>query len=163
MTILNVNKVAERLVEKLKLNKLTIATAESCTGGIVASALVSVPGCSSVFHEGYITYSNGAKCKLLNIGTELIETHGAVSKEVAAAMARGAAMNADANIGLAITGIAGPDGGTKSKPIGMVFIGIYVNGIENTHELMLAGNRTEIRNQSAYLALELLTDILEII
>src|SRR6185503_4785295 len=110
------------IVRQLGAKKATLAVAESCTGGFLAHRLTNVPGASAVFLAGYVTYSNEAKVAALGINPELIEQHGAVSEEVAQAMAIGAAQRAKADFALATTGIAGPDGGSDAKPVGTVFI-----------------------------------------
>ncbi|MEM9398588.1 MAG: competence/damage-inducible protein A [Verrucomicrobiota bacterium] len=112
------------VVHTAKQNKKQIATAESCTGGQVATRLTNIPGASQVFNRGWVTYSNEAKVAELNVPPELIETHGAVSKEVAEAMARGAVENANADLAVSLTGIAGPTGDSSEKPVGLVFIGM---------------------------------------
>lgn len=123
----------ERSLEEVLIHTLTeqgktIATAESCTGGNIASRLTDVSGASAVFTHGFVTYSNEAKTQLLGVPTDLLEAHGAVSEEVASAMAAGAMQNAQADIGIAVTGIAGPTGGSEEKPVGTVWIGISVKG-----------------------------------
>ena len=115
-----VNKVSD----ELKKHQVTIATAESCTGGLLAHTLTNVSGSSEYFDRGVICYSNTAKMELLGIPEQLLKNYGAVSKEVAAAMAKAIQQRATVDYGLATTGIAGPTGGTKDKPVGLVFIGI---------------------------------------
>jgi|GEM_PF-16201 len=135
----------------------TLAIAESCTGGLVTSALVAVAGSSAVLREGLITYSNEAKIARLNVPREIIEKYGAVSPQCAAAMAEGAAKTSGADIGLSTTGIAGPDGGTAEKPVGTVFIGLHIKGRDTqTLALTLSGERNPIRERSAMLALNFL-------
>jgi len=133
-----------------------LAVAESCTGGRIMSELVSVAGCSAVFLEGVCTYSNDAKISRLGICKNLIQTHGAVSAEVAAAMAENIAKTAGATIGLATTGIAGPDGGTADKPVGLVYAGLYINGKTETAKFNLIGSRNEIRIRATNLALDMI-------
>ena len=113
----------ESIVDLLKEKQMTVTTAESCTGGLLSGRILNVPGASAVYKEGYITYSNEAKEKLLGVSHETLETYGAVSYETAREMAAGAARSAGADVALAVTGIAGPDGGTKEKPVGLVYIG----------------------------------------
>ena len=146
----------EVVIALLRKQNHSLAVAESCTGGRVMSELVSVAGCSSVLLEGLCTYSNEAKIARLGICESLIQTHGAVSAEVAAAMAENVAKTAGATIGLATTGIAGPDGGTAEKPVGLVYIGLYINGKTNTVKLNLIGSRNEIRIRATNLALDML-------
>ncbi len=144
--------VVKLLVEK----KYTLATAESCTGGLLTGRLVNVPGVSEVLKEGFITYSNEAKMKYLGVKEESLKQFGAVSAEVAKEMAIGVAQNTSSNVGLGITGIAGPDGGTPEKPVGLVYIGCSVEGKVQVRELRLGGNRQRVRDQSIIHALDLL-------
>lgn len=119
---------AEKLVEVLIEKGYTISFAESCTGGKMASAIVDVPDASKVFYSGFITYSNAAKMKYVNVAQETLEKHGAVSEETAREMAVGAAKANNAQVAVGISGIAGPGGGTKEKPVGTVCFGFYMNG-----------------------------------
>lgn len=146
----------EKVVKCLTEKGYDISTAESCTGGMIASALVNVAGVSEVFKEGYITYSNEAKHKLLGVEKEALEKFGAVSEVVAEQMAQGAARTAGAKAAIAVTGIAGPDGGTGEKPVGLVYIGCYVNGLTTVTENLFQGSRLEIRQITTRKALELL-------
>lgn len=135
---------------------LTITTAESCTGGMVAEFLTEVPGISAVFREGFVTYANEAKVARLGVPGELLERHGAVSREVAAAMAAGAARAGNARIAIAVSGIAGPDGGTAEKPVGLVCFGLAVDGVVTSHELRFPPvDRHTIRTFATHAALEL--------
>lgn len=137
----------EYLTCKLLTEKnLTISTAESCTGGLVAAKLIEFPGISKSFLEGAITYSNESKIKRLNVQESTLQNYGAVSFQTAEEMATGIAKSCKTDIGLSTTGIAGPDGGTLDKPVGLVYIGIYFKGITKTKELHLDGNRETIRN-----------------
>lgn len=115
---------AERLVSALRAAGLKVTTAESCTGGLIAGAITSVAGSSDVFDQGFVTYSNAAKTEMIGVDADLIRNFGAVSAEVGRAMAEGARQTANANWAIAVTGIAGPGGGSPDKPIGLVFIGI---------------------------------------
>lgn len=144
----------EKIVEKLKEKGWQVTCAESCTGGMIASRLVNVAGVSDIFMEGYITYSNSAKQKLLGVSKEALDTWGAVSRQVAEQMAQGAARNAGAQAAIAVTGIAGPDGGTPYKPVGLVYIGCFAGGTTVVTENHFNGNRLEIRQQTAQTALE---------
>jgi len=137
--------VCQKLLEK----NITIATAESCTGGLIASKLVDYPGISKVFKEGFVTYSNEAKIKRLNVKEETLEKYGAVSSQTAEEMAKGAALAAETDIGLAVTGIAGPEGGTHEKPVGLVYIAIYHKGKTHVRESNYPGGRNIIRERSA--------------
>lgn len=142
--------VAQLLLEKNK----TLAVAESCTGGMIASALVEYPGISKALLEGCVTYSNDAKMRRLGVKAETLEKYGAVSPETAAEMAEGIARTSGADIGLATTGIAGPDGGTPEKPVGLVYIALHDGGETKVKELRFAGKRNKIRERAAYAALD---------
>ena len=143
--------VAQMLVKRNK----TIAVAESCTGGLVASRLIEYPGISSVLLEGAVTYSNEAKMRRLGVKRETLEAYGAVSAETAVEMAEGIAKSSGASIGLSTTGVAGP-GPSEGKPEGLVFIGVYIEGKTYVKELNLAGKRNVIRERAAYNALDYL-------
>ena len=158
-----------KIVNKLKEKGWQVTSAESCTGGMIASRLVNVAGVSDIFMEGYITYSNeaqekllgvshsnSAKHKLLGVSKEALDTWGAVSRQVAEQMARGAAEQAGAQAAIAVTGIAGPDGGTPKKPVGLVYIGCFAGGETVVTENHFKGSRLEIRQKTAQTALELL-------
>lgn len=119
---------ATNLAAWLKTNKKTLAVAESCTGGLVSSLLTDVPGSSTYTFLNVVTYSNTAKQQLLNVPAELLETHGAVSPEVAKAMAKGIVRLSGCHYGLSLTGIAGPEGGSLSKPVGLVYVGFCQQG-----------------------------------
>ena len=140
--------------QKLINSKLTISTVESCTGGLLAGRLINYPGISEVFMEGAVTYSNEAKIKRLGVSPDIINANGAVSREVAAAMAVGIAKVSGTNIGISTTGVAGPAGGTKEKPVGLVYIGLCINGIVKTKELRLWGMRQKIRERTVVEALD---------
>lgn len=148
----------EAIALLLKEHHLTITTAESCTGGLLAGRLVNVPGISEQFKEGYITYSNEAKEKLLGVSHETLSTYGAVSEETAKEMARGCKEAAGADIGIGITGIAGPDGGTKEKPVGLVYIGCCCKDKVYVRKFGFTGNRSKIRESSVANALTLLRE-----
>ncbi|MGL6104738.1 competence/damage-inducible protein A [Romboutsia sp.] len=136
----------EEVVSKMLVEKnMTIATAESCTGGLVSATLINYPGISSVFMEGCVTYSNEAKIMRLGVKEETLEKYGAVSEETAREMAEGIARNFDTNIGLSTTGVAGPEGGTKEKPVGLVYVGIYINGKTTVKKYAFNGDRQGIR------------------
>lgn len=137
---------------------LSICTAESCTGGLVASSLIDHPGISAVFRAGFITYSNESKSRLLGVPEEILKKHGAVSEETAAAMAKGAAEAVQAETAISVTGIAGPDGGTPDKPVGLVYIGCYYCGTVSVQKKVFQGSRKEIRTASAVAALCLLQE-----
>jgi len=136
----------EEEVAKLLVNKnMTISVSESCTGGLVSSSLINYPGISSVFMEGCVTYSNEAKISRLGVKKETLDKYGAVSEETAKEMAEGIAKNFNTNIGLSTTGIAGPEGGSEEKPVGLVYIGIYINGETTVKKFIFNGNRQSIR------------------
>lgn len=141
---------AQLLLKKAK----TIATAESCTGGALASALVEYPGISSVFLDGTVTYSNEAKQKRLGVKQETLQKYGAVSAETAKEMAEGAANTAGTEIGLATTGIAGPNGEEENKPVGLVYIGLTIDGVTQVKQCHFVGNREKIRTRAVYTALD---------
>ena len=150
----------EVVVELLKANLLTVTTAESCTGGLVSGRLVNVPGASDVFKEGFITYSNKAKRRYLGVKKGTLLKHTAVSEDVAKEMARGAASEAKADCAIAVTGIAGPDGGTDKKPVGTVFIACWIDGNIVSKEYHFKGDRMGIRQSAVTAALTLLRSCL---
>lgn len=138
----------------LTVKGYTIATAESCTGGLIAKRITDVAGSSTYFLEGVVTYSNEAKTDLLGVPTNLIEYHGAVSAEVAEAMAIGVKKRANTTIGVSVTGIAGPGGGTEAKPVGLVFIGLADDVQVEAKQFNLFGTRVEIRQRASQVALD---------
>ena len=152
---------AADLLGVCRANGELIATAESCTGGLVAAALTAVPGSSDVFDRGFVTYSNVAKSEMLGVPFWLIEKHGAVSEDVARAMAGGALTHSRANLAVAVTGIAGPDGGTPEKPVGLVHFAAGRPDGPMHHERVVFGDlgRTEVRRRSVERALSLLRSL----
>lgn len=150
-------EVAELLDQK----QLHVTTAESCTGGLIAGTLVNVPGISAWFEEGYVTYSNAAKEKLLGVSHQTLEAYGAVSKQTAEEMAVGAAKAAEADAAIAATGIAGPDGGSEEKPVGLVYLGCFCKGETRVEKHIFTGDRTQVRARSVQAALTLLKTMLE--
>lgn len=148
---------AENLVALLRARGLTCATAESCTGGGVGSAITSVPGSSAVFSGGVISYSNEVKNRVLGVSQETLNTVGAVSSETAIQMARGARELMRADIAVSITGIAGPDGGSEEKPVGLVWFGIASEAGERAEKAIFRGDRARIREQAVIHALGMLT------
>ncbi|WP_029452098.1 competence/damage-inducible protein A [Clostridium algidicarnis] len=142
--------------EKLIKENLTISSAESCTGGMLSARLVNVPSISKVFIEGAVTYSNQAKVSRLSVKKETLEKYGAVSKETAIEMAEGIAKTSKTDIGISTTGIAGPDGGTNEKPVGLVYIGLYIKGNTLVKELNIKGNREKVRTRATIEALNFL-------
>ncbi|MBI4268923.1 MAG: nicotinamide-nucleotide amidohydrolase family protein [Candidatus Rokubacteria bacterium] len=141
---------------RLLARGLTLAVAESCTGGLLGHRLTNVPGSSAYFERGVLVYSNRAKQELLGVPDEVLRAHGAVSAACAEAMARGIVERAGAACGLAITGIAGPDGGTPAKPVGTVFVGLALDGVVTSRHLRLAGDRARVKWQSTQVALDML-------
>jgi nicotinamide-nucleotide amidase len=140
----------------LKDRGATLACAESCTGGLLSGRITSIPGSSAYFKEGFVTYANEAKIRALGVPGDLIADRGAVSAEVAGAMADGARRKAGADFALAVTGIAGPDGGTADKPVGLVFTALAWEGGLETHRNVFIGRRDQIRFQAALRALDVL-------
>ncbi|WP_027633548.1 competence/damage-inducible protein A [Clostridium hydrogeniformans] len=145
----------DHVVAKLLVDKnLKIGVAESCTGGLLASMLISYPGISKVFLEGAVTYSNDAKMRTLGVKKETLDRFGAVSEETAKEMAEGIAKRCEGDIGVSITGIAGPDGGTVEKPVGLVYVGLYIKGEIKVKKLTLQGDRDRIRRRTTMSALD---------
>lgn len=151
----------EKIIKELHKRNFTLTTAESCTGGLLAGRILNVSGASAVYNEGHITYSNEAKERLLGVSHETIQTYGAVSKETATEMATGAARTAKADVALSTTGIAGPTGGTKDKPVGLVYVGCHVKGTVIVKECRFSGTREENREAAVEAALQLLWKNLE--
>lgn len=144
------------VVKLLKKLELSVTTAESCTGGMLAARLVHVPGVSDVFKEGFITYSNKAKRKRLDVSKATLKKYGAVSKQTAKEMATGGVFASDADVCVAVTGVAGPDGGTEEKPVGLVYIACYLKEKVKVESYQFKGNRQKIREQAVVKALDLL-------
>lgn len=148
-------ELAEQLGRVLKASGKKIATAESCTGGWIAQTITDVPGSSAWFDRGFVTYSNAAKVQMLGVSSQTLERYGAVSAETATEMAAGALAHSDADIAVAVTGIAGPDGGTPDKPVGIVFIAwADKHGVAKVVKKQFAGNRRQIRAQTVRGAIE---------
>jgi nicotinamide-nucleotide amidase len=147
----------EQVVGRRLLTRgLTLAVAESCTGGLVGHRLTGIPGSSAFFERGVVVYSNRAKEELLGVPAEILRTHGAVSRPCAEAMVRGICERSGAPCGLSITGIAGPDGGTPAKPVGTVFIGLSVAGAVEARHFRFGGGRASVKWQSSQMALDML-------
>ena len=146
----------EAVVRLLNKYELTVTTAESCTGGMIASKIVNVPGASEVFNEGFITYSNKAKRKHLDVSKNTLKKYGAVSEQTVKEMALGGVFAADSDACIAVSGIAGPDGGTDEKPVGLVYIGCCIKDNVTVKECHFQGTRYEVREQAANEALDLL-------
>ncbi len=147
-----------RLVAACKKRGVTIATAESCTGGLVAARITSVPGASSVFLGSVVSYANAVKCELLGVPQALLQRAGAVSDECAAAMASGVRERVKADVAASVTGIAGPDGGTPQKPVGLVYLGVATAAGERVERCQFSGDREAVRRQAAERALILLLE-----
>ena len=151
-------RAAAALLARLRERGLRLATAESCTGGLVASLITAIPGASDVFERGFVTYSNAAKTELLGVPAALIAAHGAVSEAVARAMAAGAQAHAAAEIALAITGVAGPGGGSAEKPVGLVWFGLARAGEARALAKKFVGSRDAIRACATREAIRLLQE-----
>jgi nicotinamide-nucleotide amidase len=152
----DLHRLALRVAERLAGRRLALA--ESCTGGWIAKLLTDIPGSSRWFERGWVTYSNAAKEQELGVPGALLAAHGAVSAEVARAMAEGALSGSGADVALAVTGIAGPDGGTPTKPVGTVWLGLATARGTQTRLLNAAGGRDDVRRASVQLALQWLID-----
>jgi nicotinamide-nucleotide amidase len=152
---------AQGLVDLCKSRGLTLATAESCTGGLVAAALTDIAGSSAVVDRGFVTYSNAAKQAMLGVPVATLKKFGAVSRETAEAMAKGAVANAAADIAISITGIAGPGGGSEEKPVGLVHFAAASHGGKLIHRERRYGDlgRAEVRRRSVLDALALLSEL----
>lgn len=151
---------ASRLIEALRAKSRKVTTAESCTGGLVSAAITSIAGSSDVFESGFVTYADTAKTGMIGVDAPLIERYGAVSVEVAQAMAEGALAAAAADLALSITGIAGPGGGSPAKPVGLVFVGCAVRGASTHVQRYAFGDigRNEVRLASVRAGLKLLEE-----
>ena len=149
--------LADSVLDACRARGWHVATAESCTGGLVTGALTAIAGSSDVVERGFVTYSNEAKSELLGVPPETIAAHGAVSAETAAAMADGAVTRAPVDLAISVTGIAGPGGGSVGKPVGLVIFGLARrNGPRRTERHVFAGDRTAVRRAAIKVALRLL-------
>jgi nicotinamide-nucleotide amidase len=155
-------RLAEVILAETRAKNLRLALAESCTGGLIAACLTEIPGASNVVERGFVTYSNLAKTEMLDVSADLIKQDGAVSEEVARAMAEGALAHSAAQLALAVTGVAGPGGGTEEKPVGLVHIATARADSKVLHEAHYFGDigRTQIRLKSVEAALKLLQKLL---
>ena len=149
-----ISELAQQLGEHLKTHHMTLAIAESCTGGLIAKLLTDQPGSSSFLERSVVTYANSAKMSCLNVAQDILDQYGAVSAECAEAMAKGVHAAARTNIGLAVTGIAGPDGGTVDKPIGTVYLAMLSPWGERVERFNFSGNRDQVRLRTACTALD---------
>lgn len=155
-----ITEAAEMLIKLCTEKKLTVATAESCTGGLVAGALTDIPGSSAVFDRGFVTYSNAAKQQMLGVPAATLKRYGAVSRQTAEAMAGGALTRSKVDLVVSITGIAGPDGGTAEKPVGLVHFAVASRDGTSKHTAKrFEGTRDEVRHKSVVHALRLVRDL----
>lgn len=156
-----IQDLSDQLGQHLVARQLIVTTAESCTGGGVAQAITAIAGSSQWFSHGFITYSNQAKQQLLNVDSDLINTYGAVSQDVVESMACGALLASGADVAVAVSGIAGPDGGSSEKPVGTVWIGwASQENLVSSQKFLFLGNRNSVRNQSVEKSLEGLIEII---
>ncbi len=152
---------AENLSKKLMAEGYSLATAESCTGGLISAACTALAGSSAWFERGFVTYSNDAKTEQLGVGAQLISTHGAVSEPVARAMAFGAVRHSKAQVSIAVTGVAGPTGASAAKPVGTVWFGFSVQGMLHSEVQHFDGDRTAVREACVRHALARVLALLE--
>ena len=154
--------LVKEVSEKLRKKGWMLVTAESCTGGMIAAAMTDLSGSSSVFERGFVTYSNQAKMDCLGVSPETLKKYGAVSQQTAIEMAQGALDNSQAKVSIAVTGIAGPDGGTPQKPVGLIYIGYAIKGgIVQAKAFNFSGmSRDELRQKTAQQALKTVLSIL---
>ncbi len=151
--------LVERLAAQLQQRQWMLATAESCTGGLIAGACTDLSGSSNWFERGYVSYSNTAKTELLGVEASLIKKHGAVSEETAQAMAAGAVARSRAQVAVAVTGVAGPTGGTPDKPVGLVWFGFALPGSVRTEQMNFPGDRAAVRAATVQHALRRLVEL----
>lgn len=152
----------KQIIEKLIKKGITVATAESCTGGLIASEITAVPGSSSVFGYGMVTYSNEAKIKILGVREATLAAHGAVSSETAYEMAKGLKQLSGADVAISVTGIAGPGGGSEEKPVGLVYMGIAYGNTIQTKKNLFSGNRDEVRQTTTTTALQWIAEQIDL-
>ena len=150
--------LAERLQAACLARALTVAIAESCTGGLVAHLITEVPGCSGYFRGGVVSYADDIKSAQLGVPAEVIAAHGAVSAQVALAMAEGSRARFGSDLGVGVTGIAGPDGGSEAKPVGLVYVAVAGIGSADVRRFLWPGDRSENKRASAGAALEMLLE-----
>lgn len=157
MTDADIDTLAQRVIDTYTAEGLTLGTAESCTGGLIAGALTDISGSSAVVDRGFVTYSNDAKTDVLDVDGGILRAHGAVSEETARAMAWGVLTHAPVDCAVAVTGIAGPTGGTKDKPVGLVHLAAARHGRDILHERhVFEGDRRAVRQATVKRALEML-------
>lgn len=159
--MMNKLELAEKVGAVLKSKKLLLSVAESCTGGGICQALTEIAGSSEWFDCGFVPYSNSSKTEMLDISAALIAQHGAVSEEIAAAMAEGALANSEAHVSLSTTGIAGPGGAVPGKPVGTICFGWRVAGVTHTERKVFSGDRNSVREQTIEHALNKLLRFVE--
>ena len=153
--------ILDKVSNLLKQKNYTVATAESCTGGLIAHTLTNISGSSDYFDRGIISYSNNAKIELLGVSEDILKEYGAVSEQVAEAMAKGVRTRSNVDIGIATTGIAGPTGGTNEKPVGLVYIGISTADNTVVKKFNFLGDRLQNKEETCNAALNMLLDILK--
>lgn len=154
--------IAREALKRANAKNLLVVTAESCTGGLLAATITEIAGCSSAFERGYVTYSNEAKMDCLGVPKAVLDAHGAVSEATARAMAEGALAHSRADASVAVTGIAGPDGGTPEKPVGLVHLAAARHGRPTLHRVeRFPGDRAAVRAATARTAFAMLADILD--
>lgn len=158
--IIDDNELPKRVVKLLMEKNMTLSSAESCTGGLFSQEVTNISGASQIFDRGIVTYSNNAKMEELGVKAETLAAFGAVSKETAYEMAEGVRKVSGTDIGVSVTGIAGPTGATKEKPAGLVYIGISTKDITNVRELRLEGDRTQNRQNSMRNMFDIIYEIL---
>lgn len=151
----------EELVDLLIEKKLWISTAESCTGGLVAAKIINAPGASAVYSEGFITYTEKAKMKYLGVKESTLENYGAVSSQTVYEMALGCAMKTGSDVAVVTSGVAGPEGGTKETPVGLVWFACFYKGEVTVRKEIFSGNRMEIRTAAADYAVKLVLDVIK--
>jgi PncC family amidohydrolase len=150
--------LAARLQERCLARRLTVGTAESCTGGLVAATITAIPGSSGYFLGGIVSYADEVKASILGVPRAMLEAHGAVSEQVADAMAAGCRRRLGVDLAISITGIAGPDGGSEAKPVGLVYLGLTSGSGVDTRRFQFPGDRREVRLAAATAAIEWLTE-----
>ncbi|QRI64976.1 CinA family protein [Shinella sp. PSBB067] len=157
----DIEDTARRIVTDFSARGLTIATAESCTAGLIAGAITEIAGSSNAFDRGFVTYSNAAKQQMIGVSGETLDAHGAVSRPTALEMAEGALLHSNADISVAVTGIAGPGGGSDEKPVGLVHLAAARKGRETLHREMRYGDigRSAVRLATVRTALEMLVEL----
>ena len=154
-------QLSATLIDILRKRDMSVSTAESCSGGMIATAITDIPGASDVFNYGFVVYSNDAKTRVLCVPEDVLETFGAVSKETARAMIVGTLWASGADLAVVTTGIAGPGGGSKEKPVGLVYIGVGNSDMFDIRECHFDGDRDAVRHQTVAKALQMCHDFLQ--